>query len=57
MRLESDDIDPIYAGVCIIVQLGRTIQRTKNKPHASVAKWDDAIMLCVLPVAVFTSGL
>ena len=57
MRLESVDIDPIYAGVCVIVQLGRTIGRTKNKPHASVVEWDDVIMVCVLPVAVLTSGL
>ena len=57
MRLESNDIDPIYAGVCVVVQLGCTTRRTKNKPHASVVEWDDEFMLCVLPVVLFASGL
>ena len=57
MRLENEKIDSIYAGVCILVQLGRTIRRTENKPHASVVEWNDEIMLCVLPVAVLISGL
>ena len=49
MRLESIDVDVIYAGVCILIQFGSTTRRTENKPHASVIEWDDVIMLCVLP--------
>lgn len=49
MRLESADIDPIYAGVCILIQFGSTTRRTRNKPHADIIEWDDEITLSVLP--------
>lgn len=45
MRLESADIDHIYAGVCIHVQFGSTIWRTKNRPYAEVTEWDDEVTL------------
>ncbi|KAF8123155.1 CHAT domain-containing protein [Boletus edulis] len=57
MRLESIDIDCIYAGVSILVQFGNTIWRTENKPHASVIEWDDMIMLpSDLPINITICG-
>lgn len=48
MRLENVDIDPIYAGVCVLVQVGPVTRSTQSKPHRGVIEWDDEIMLCVL---------
>lgn len=45
MRLEGVDIDHIYVGVCVLVQIGSTTRRTKNKPHADIIEWDDEITL------------
>ena len=57
MRLESADIDHIYAGVCVLVQFGCTTRRMKNKPHASVVQWDDEIILWVLPDPFYYTSL
>ena len=54
-RLESIDIDPTYAGVCV-VQLGCTTRRTKNKPHASVRSPYLRLMVPSLPMDPSVSG-
>ncbi|KAG6369265.1 hypothetical protein JVT61DRAFT_15509 [Boletus reticuloceps] len=57
MRLECLYVDPIYAGVCILVQIGSTMRKTENKSHASVIDWDDVIMLpSHLPIKVTVCG-
>ena len=45
MRLENMDVDYIYIGVCILVQIGSMTRRMMSKPHAAVAEWDDEIIL------------
>lgn len=53
MRLESVDIDHIYAGVCVLVQFACMTRRTQNKPHADVVEWDDEVILSVVPRHLF----
>lgn len=47
IRLESVDIDRIYAGVCILFQFGSMTRRMDNKPHAVVVEWNDEVVLWV----------
>ena len=47
MRLESVDIDPIYAGICVLVRFGSTTRRTKNRPYARITEWNEEIILWV----------
>ncbi|KAG9309119.1 hypothetical protein JVU11DRAFT_11014 [Chiua virens] len=45
IRLESFDVEPIDAGVCVILQSDMMVRRTKNKPHAEIIEWEEEIVL------------